>query len=164
MNPAKGVHTAARVARAAGVPLRIAAKMREPAERDYFVQRVRPLLGGDLEYVGEVGGAEKLELLAGAACLLNPIAWPEPFGMVMIEALACGTPVVATPSGAAPEIVDDGRTGYLRRGQDALTAVMARAASLDRDACRRAVKERFSATRMVEAHLALYQRALWTKH
>jgi glycosyltransferase involved in cell wall biosynthesis len=163
MNPDKGVHTAARVARAAGVPLRIAAKMREPAERDYFAQRVRPLLGGDIEYVGEVGGVDKLELLAGAACLLNPIAWPEPFGMVMIEALACGTPVVATPCGAAPEIVDDGITGYLRRGEDALSAVVAQAPGLDRDACRQAVKERFSATRMVEDHLALYDRALRAK-
>jgi glycosyltransferase involved in cell wall biosynthesis len=163
MNPDKGVDTAARVARSAGVPLRIAAKMREPAERDYFDQRVRPLLGGDIEYVGEVGGADKLELLAGAVCLLNPIAWPEPFGMVMIEALACGTPVVATPCGAAPEIVDDGVTGYLRPDQAALAAVLAQAAELDRDACRRAVKERFSAVRLVEDHLALYQRAVQAK-
>lgn len=160
MSPTKGVDIAARVARQAGVPLRIAAKMREPAEHDYFVERVRPLLGGDIEYVGEVGGSDKLGLLAGAGCLLNPIAWAEPFGMVMIESLACGTPVVATPCGAAPEIVDDGVTGYLRHDQRALAAVLASAFELDRDACRRAVKERFSASRLVEDHVALYRQAL----
>jgi len=113
MTPDKGLHTAARVARAAGMPLRIAAKMSETAERDYFSERVKPLLGADIEYLGEVGGADKLQLLGEATCLLNPIAWPEPFGMVMIEALASGTPVVTTISGAAPEIVTDGVTGYL---------------------------------------------------
>ena len=95
MSPDKGVHIAARAARRAGVPLRIAAKMREPAEFAYFEREVKPLLGGGVEYVGEVGGQAKLELLARATCLLNPLTWPEPFGMVMIEALACGTPVVA---------------------------------------------------------------------
>ena len=122
MSPDKGVHTAVRVAREAGVPLKIAAKLREQAEHEYFNERVRPLLGGDIEFVGEVGGTAKHELLGDALCLLNPMAWPEPFGMVMIEALASGTPVVATPRGAAPEIVDDGVTGYLRVGEDALAA------------------------------------------
>jgi glycosyltransferase involved in cell wall biosynthesis len=160
MTPEKGVHTAAQVARAAGIPLRIAAKMREDHERAYFAAQVEPLLGGDVEYVGEVGNDAKLGLLAGARCLLNPIAWPEPFGMVIIEALACGTPVIATPRGAAPEIVDEGVTGFLARDVDGLTAAMARAGEIDRHACRRAVKERFSMARLAQDHLELYGRLL----
>jgi glycosyltransferase involved in cell wall biosynthesis len=163
MAPEKGVHTAVRVARAAGMPLRIAAKMREEAERAYFEERVKPLLGGDVEYVGEVGGHAKLDLLSDAACLLNPIAWPEPFGMVMIEALACGTPVVATPCGAAPEIVDEGITGFLANDAAGLAATLAKVGDLDRHACRRAVKERFSMTRLAEDHLRLYERVLATR-
>ena len=153
----KGVDAAVRVARRAGVPLRIAAKMSEPAEQLYFDRHVRPLLGGDIEYVGEVGGAEKLTLLGNARCLLNPIAWPEPFGMVMVEALACGTPVVATPMGAVPEIVDDGVTGFVCSDEDALTEAMLAVSDIDRDACRKAVAERFSAERMVDDHVTLYE-------
>ena len=106
------------------MPLRIAAKLREPAEQAYFDRAVEPLLGDGVEYVGEVGGAEKLDLLAGAMCLLNPIAWPEPFGMVMIEALACGTPVVATPCGSVPELVTDGVTGFVRADDAGLAAAL----------------------------------------
>ena len=157
MCPEKGVDAAIRVARRAGIPLRIAAKMGEPAERFYFEQEVRPLLGDGIEYVGEVGGADKLALLGGATCLLNPIAWPEPFGMVMVEALASGTPVVATPMGAVPEIVDDGVTGFVRSGVDCLAEAVLAAAHLDREACRRAVAGRFSAERMVDDHLAVYR-------
>jgi glycosyltransferase involved in cell wall biosynthesis len=158
MSPDKGVAEAARIAHAAGIPLRIAAKMHEPAERAYFDEVVRPLIGGGVDYVGEAGGAYKLRLLADAVCLLNPIRWREPFGMVMIEALACGTPVVATPCGAAPEIVDDGVTGYLRTDCRDLAAGVVAAGALDRDACRQAAKERFSAARMAEDHLALFAR------
>ncbi|HJR26141.1 MAG TPA: glycosyltransferase, partial [Acidimicrobiales bacterium] len=123
MSPDKGVHVAIEVARGAGVPLKIAAKMSEKDEREYFDACVRPLLGGgDVEYLGEVGGSAKRALLADALCLLNPIRWPEPFGMVMVEALAVGTPVLATPCGAAPEIVDDGVTGFLRSDVASLTA------------------------------------------
>jgi glycosyltransferase involved in cell wall biosynthesis len=160
MTPEKGVHTAAQVARAVGIPLRIAAKMREDHEHAYFAAQVEPLLGGDVEYVGEVGNDVKLGLLAEARCLLNPIAWPEPFGMVMIEALACGTPVITTPLGAAPEIVDEGVTGFLAGDVDGLAAAMARAGDIDRHACRRAVKERFSMARLAQDHLDLYGRVL----
>ncbi len=156
MNETKGVHAAIGVARAAGMPLKIAAKMREPAELDYFHTRVEPLLGGDVEYLGEVGADEKYALLGGAVCLLNPIAWAEPFGMVMIEALACGTPVVGTPCGAAPEIVDDGRTGYLRRGLQGLVDAVGNVALLDRASCRAAVEQRFSMARMARDHAAAY--------
>jgi glycosyltransferase involved in cell wall biosynthesis len=157
MCPEKGVDTAIRVARQAGIPLRIAAKMSEAAEQLYFDQRVRPLLGGNIEYVGEVGGADKTDLLGAATCLLNPIAWPEPFGMVMVEALACGTPVVATPMGAVPEIVDHGRTGFVCSGVGALAAAVQSVAQLDRKACRAAAVSRFSAERMVSDHVAFYQ-------
>jgi glycosyltransferase involved in cell wall biosynthesis len=160
MSPDKGVHTAVHVARRVGIPLRIAAKVRERAEYDYFNDEVKPLLGGNVEFLGEVGGEAKLDLLGRAACLLNPIAWPEPFGMVMIEALACGTPVIATPCGAAPEIVDDGVTGFLRHDEDALAVTIAKVPDLDRRACRQAAEARFSTTRMVHDHLRLYQRVL----
>jgi len=156
MSPDKGVARAAALARRAGIPLKIAAKMREPHEREYFENEVRPLLGGGVDYVGEVGGRDKVELLQGARCLLNPIAWPEPFGMVMIEALACGTPVVATPEGSAPEIVVDGRTGFLADDDDALVQAMGAAAMLDRAECRRHAEEHFSLERMAADHLRLY--------
>ncbi|HLI16231.1 MAG TPA: glycosyltransferase family 4 protein [Acidimicrobiales bacterium] len=158
MHPSKGAHVAARVARAAGVPLRIAGKLLEPIEREYFDAKVRPLLGGDVTYLGEVGQADKLELLGQATCLLNPIAWPEPFGMVMVEALACGTPVVTTPHGAAPEIVEDGVVGFVRSGEAALAEAVADAAYLSRSACRKLAEERFSARRMALDHLRLYER------
>jgi glycosyltransferase involved in cell wall biosynthesis len=158
MTPEKGVEAAITVARGAGVPLRIAAKMREPAELAFFEQVVAPRLGPDVEYVGEVGGQDKLRLLGDAVCLLNPIAWPEPFGMVMVEALACGTPVVGTPEGAAPEIVDDGVTGHLRRDGGALSAAVLDASALDRAACRRSVERRFGIARMADDHLRLYRR------
>ena len=105
------------------------------------------------------GGETKLALLRGAVCLLNPIDWPEPFGMVMIEALACGTPVVATPCGAAPEIVDDGVTGFLRSDTDSLIAAMAHVGGLDRGACRAAAETRFSAKRMGAEHIDVYTAA-----
>ena len=160
MSPDKGVHVAARVARDAGVPLRVAAKMREPAEHVYFTHHVAPLLGPDAEYVGEVGGAEKLDLIGGARCLLNPIAWPEPFGMVMIEALACGTPVVATPHGSVPEIVTDGVTGLIRSDERGLARALREAGRLDRGRCRKEAAERFSTERMVADHVALYERVV----
>jgi glycosyltransferase involved in cell wall biosynthesis len=156
MSPDKGVHIAARVARRAGVALRIAAKMREPAERAYFEASVAPLLGDGVDYIGEVGGRAKLELIAGASCLLNPIAWAEPFGMVMIEALACGTPVIVTPWGSAPELIVDGVTGYVAKSEDDLVAALGAVADLDRDRCRKEAVGRFSTERMVADHLRLY--------
>ncbi len=164
MSPNKGVATAARVARRAGVPLRIAAKMREPAEYLYFEQEVAPLLGDGVRYVGEVERSEKLQLLAGASCLLNTLAWPEPFGMVMIEALACGTPVVGTPHGSLPELIVDGMTGFVRGDEAELTDALRRVSELDRGRCRKEAEERFSTDRMVEEHLAFYQRVVGEQH
>ena len=160
MSPEKGPREAALIARAAGVPLRIAAKMREPAERDYFDTAVKPLLSSDIEYVGEPGSEDKLKLLGGSFALLNPLQWAEPFGLVMIEALATGTPVVATPEGSAPELIDDGVTGYLRRGCSALASALLDAAELDRRACRAEAQRRFDTGVMVRKHLGLYKELL----
>jgi glycosyltransferase involved in cell wall biosynthesis len=160
VHPTKGIVEAILTARDAGIPIKIAAKMREPAEQAYFDLMVRPLLGTDAEYLGELGSAEKHELLGGAVALVNPIQWNEPFGMVMIEALATGTPVIATPRGSAPEIVEDGITGYLGIDHLGLVDALLRAAALDRAACRTAVEGHFSAERMATEHLALYRRML----
>ena len=157
MTPDKGVREAVLAARAAGEPLVIAAKNREPAEKAYFTGQVMPLLTDDVHVVGEVTGSAKLSLLGEAKALLNPIRWAEPFGLVMIEAMACGTPVIACPNGAAPEIVETGTTGFLCSGLAELVAAIHRVDQLDRDACRAAVIERFSTARMIADHLTLYQ-------
>jgi glycosyltransferase involved in cell wall biosynthesis len=157
MSATKGVENAIKVARRAGMPLLIAAKMREPGEREYYDAVVAPLVDRDVRYVGELGMSEKLELLGGASALLNPIDWDEPYGLCMIEALACGTPVLATPRGAVPEIVDDGSTGFIRPDLGSLAAAVADVPGLDRRACRAAVRERFSAERLVADHLAFYE-------
>jgi glycosyltransferase involved in cell wall biosynthesis len=157
MSPEKGCREAALVARAAGVPLRMAAKVRERAEREYFEAEVKPLLCSDVEFLGELGFDEKLELVGGSFALLNPMQWAEPFGLVMIEALATGTPVVATPVGSAPELVDDGVTGYLAHGIPALAVALLDAPQLDRATCRAVAARRFSSDRMVAEHVRLYE-------
>jgi glycosyltransferase involved in cell wall biosynthesis len=164
MTPDKGIVRAIRVARSAGVPLRIAAKMREPAERTFFDERVKPLLVDGVEFLGEVDGNDKLKMLGDARCLLNPISWPEPFGMVMIEALACGTPVVATPDGAAPEIVDDGVTGFLSHDDVELARAVTDISRLERTGCREVVTRRFSTHRMATNHVRLYERQSPRRH
>jgi glycosyltransferase involved in cell wall biosynthesis len=160
MSPDKGAREAILVAQDAGVPLRIAAKLREPAEEEYFESQVKPLLSSEIEYVGELGHDDKIELVGGSFALLNPIQWPEPFGLVMIEALAAGTPVVATPEGSAPEIIDDGVTGYLRSEHEGLVKALVEAPSLDRGQCRSVAEQRFATARMVEDHVRLYQRLI----
>jgi glycosyltransferase involved in cell wall biosynthesis len=137
MCPEKGVVTAISTARAAGVPLVIAAKCREAAERRYFDELIAPLLGEDVRWVGEVGGAAKSDLLGRARCLLFPIDWEEPFGMVMIEAMACGTPVVATARGSVPEIVRHGETGFVFPDERALAAAIRAAPEIGPARCRR---------------------------
>ena len=157
MAPEKGAHRAMEAAYKAGVPLIMAAKMREPREFDYFETYVKPYLNADIQYLGEVPHEEKLQLLAGARALLNPIRWPEPFGLVMIEAMACGTPVLTFPEGAAPEIVEDGRTGYLCHDVSDMAEAIGRIGQLDRIACRQAVEGYFSTRRMVAEHLSLFE-------
>jgi glycosyltransferase involved in cell wall biosynthesis len=157
MHPAKGAHRAIAVARAANRRIVLAAKMWEPAERRYFTECVELLLGPDAVFVGEVGGRHKLDLLANAAALLNPIRWPEPFGLVMIEALACGTPVLTFAEGAAPEIVEHGRSGFICDDEADMAAAIALVPSLDRADCRARVETAFSTDRMVRDHLTLYR-------
>jgi glycosyltransferase involved in cell wall biosynthesis len=158
MVPEKGARRAALIAQLAGVPLLIAAKMREPLELQFYEEQVKPLLGNGVEYIGEVANGERLELLRGARALLNPIRWPEPFGLVMIEALACGTPVLTFAEGAAPEIVDDGVTGFVCDDEAAMVRAISKIDSLDRRACRAAAETRFSTARMVRDHLELFGR------
>jgi glycosyltransferase involved in cell wall biosynthesis len=158
MAPEKGAREAALVAKRAGVPLLMAAKRREPAEHDYFDHCIRPLLGNGVEYLGEVTHEDKVALLAGAHGLLNPIQWPEPFGLVMIEALACGTPVLAFPSGAAPEIVRHGETGFLCGDVKTMAARIADVDTIDRRDCRTAVECHFSTDRMCRDYLSLFER------
>ena len=160
MHPDKGPDRAIRAARRAGLPIRLAAKIWEPVERAFYREVVEPLLGPDAEYVGEVGGGAKAELLAGAAALLNPIRWPEPFGLVMIEAMACGTPVISFPSGSAPEVVDEGVTGFLCADEDAMVEAIGRVDTIDRARCRRVAATRFGTARMVADHASLYRSVL----
>ena len=158
MSPDKGVHRAVRVAHAAGRSIVVAAKMREEPERDYFHSMVRPLLGADDVLLIEPAPAERNELLATAVALIDPISWSEPFGLVMVEALAAGTPVLAFPNGAAPEIVDHGITGFLCADEADMIAALGRIDSIDRHACRRVAVDRFSMHRMALDHLGLYRR------
>jgi glycosyltransferase involved in cell wall biosynthesis len=157
MAPEKGVHRAVAIAKAAGVQLRIAAKMREPREQQYFDDYIRPHLGDDIIYVGELDAGGKRALLAGASALLNPIEWSEPFGMAMVEAMACGTPVVGCPRGAAPEIVEHGMTGFLGDTDEEMIAGLKSLDRIDRNACRRRVADLFSVERMVDGYLQVYR-------
>jgi glycosyltransferase involved in cell wall biosynthesis len=156
MTPDKGADLAASAARRAGVPLRIAGKLREADEIEFFHSAVEPLLGDGIDYVGEVDAATRRELLARATCLLNPLRWNEPFGMVMIEALASGTPVLATPHGSVPEIVEHGITGFIADDPDELVRLLGKVDDLDRGQCRRAAETRFSIERMAQEHLCAY--------
>ncbi len=160
----KGAHRAIGIARAAGKRLVIAAKMREESERRYFETEIEPHLGDDVEFVGEVQGRTKLDLLAGAEALINPIRWHEPFGMVMIEALASGTPVVSFPEGAAPEIITSGHDGYLANTSEGLAYALSQIHHIDRRTCRETVRQRFSTARMTQNHLTLYQEILDGRH
>ena len=144
MTSDKGAHHAVAVAIESGVPLKLAGKCREPLERQYFDELVRPHLSSTIEYVGEVTHGEKVHLLQHARATLFPIEWDEPFGLVMIESMACGTPVIATRFGAVPEVIDDGVSGVIvDRWQD-MAGALERADAIDPYAQRRAVEERFS--------------------
>lgn len=158
ISPEKGPDAAIRIARAAGLPLRIAAKV-DNADRAYFESVVRPMLGQPgVEFVGEINEAEKAEFLGGATALLFPIQWPEPFGLVMIEAMACGTPVVAFNRGSVPEVVEDGVSGFLVEDETGALAALRRLDRIDRAGVRQAFEARFTARRMAEDYLALYRR------
>ena len=148
------------IARRLGVPLKIAAKV-DPADQAYYEAHIRPLMDDPLvEYIGEIGEAEKAEFLGHAIALLFPIEWPEPFGLVMIEAMACGTPVVAFRHGSVPEIIDPGVTGFIVDSIEEAVRAARDAAGLDRRACRRRFDQRFTADLMAANYLAVYQRLI----
>ena len=157
MSAEKRPDLAITVAKRAGLPLIMAAKVDRP-DREYFEREIRPQLGHPLiEYIGEVSDAEKWRLLGDALALLFPIDWPEPFGLAMIEALACGTPVVARPCGSVPEIVRDGEVGFLADTVDELVAAVKRVDVIDRARCRRWVEEEFSVGVMADRYESLYR-------
>jgi glycosyltransferase involved in cell wall biosynthesis len=152
----KGPDVAIRIARAAGMPLRIAAKVPR-GERGYFHSKLEPQIDGEaVRLIGEVDDRGKQPFLAGAAALLFPIDWPEPFGLVMIEAMACGTPVIAFRSGSVPEVVDDGVTGFIVDGEAEAAQAIGWLSQLDRRLVRSQFEKRFTAKRMAEEYVAHY--------
>ena len=159
-SPDKGAHRAIAVAMELGLPLKMAGKNREPKERQYFAEYVEPHLGNGIEYLGEVTHGEKVELLQDARATLFPIEWEEPFGLVMIESMACGTPVIATRHGAVPEVIDDGRSGIIVENIREMAESLGRADELDPMECRAYVEERFAPERMVRDYLDAYTAAL----
>jgi len=160
ISPEKRPDRAIAIAKRVGMKLKIAAKV-DAADRAYFEEKIEPLLHDPLiEFVGEIGDTEKSAFLGGAEALLFPIDWPEPFGLVMIEAMACGTPVVAYDCGSVPEIIQDGLTGFIVRDEDAAVAAVRRVPELDRWAIRRRFDERFSATAMARRYLDIYARGV----
>lgn len=160
MMPAKRPDAAIEIARRAGRPLRIAAAV-HAGERAWFETQMRPLIerhASFVEYLGEVGGARRAELLRRAEALLFPVDWEEPFGLVMIEAMASGTPVIATRRGAVPEVLEDGVSGYVVDGVDEAVRAVARLPELDRSRCRAAFERRFTAARMADDYERVYRR------
>jgi glycosyltransferase involved in cell wall biosynthesis len=156
VSPEKRIDRAIRIALRTGMPLKIAAKVDKP-DREYFAQVIEPLLHEpSVEFLGEISEPEKNELLGHAYALLFPIDWPEPFGLAMIEAMACGTPVIAYPFGSVPEVVDEGQTGFLVNDEDEAVKALRKVESLSRTTCRRVFEERFSADRMAREYLAVY--------
>lgn len=157
ISPEKGPERAIAIARKAGIPLKIAAKV-DPKDRRYFEQVVKPLLNDPVvEYLGAVNEQRKRELMRDALALLLPIRWPEPFGLVFIEALACGLPVLTCPKGAAPEILRDGVTGFMRETDDELAEAARQVADVSRAGCRAWAEERFDTREMTRNYLAVYQ-------
>jgi glycosyltransferase involved in cell wall biosynthesis len=153
----KGAHRAIQVARKVGMRLLLAAKMREPWEHAYFDEQVAPLLGTDAVYLGEVPHERKIELLANTRALLFPIRWNEPFGMVMLEAMACGTPVLSFREGAAPEVIMSGKTGFLCDDEEGMIEALGHLDQIRREDCRAAVEGYFSTERMVAEHVELFE-------
>jgi len=157
VSPEKGLERAIEIARRAGARLRIAAKV-DPADEEYFRSEIMPLVATPgVEFVGELTEAQKPAFLGNATALIFPIDWPEPFGLAMIEAMSCGTPVIAWPQGAVPEVVEHGRTGFVVDSIDAALVALERAPRLDRLAVRSRFEERFSAARMAQDYLSVYR-------
>jgi glycosyltransferase involved in cell wall biosynthesis len=162
VSPEKRLDRAIEIARRAGRKLKVAAKI-DDEDRGYYQQSIEPLLQASrsfVEFVGEVGGSAKDELLGGACALLFPIDWPEPFGLVMIEALACGTPVIAWRNGSVPEILENGKTGFVVETVAEAVEAVRKIESLDRLVCRRAFEERFDSVRMARNYVRVYERLI----
>ncbi len=158
--PEKRVDRAIAIAKRVGLPLKIAAKV-DPADRVYFEQEIRPLLDDPLiDYIGEINGARKNEFLGHASAVLFPIDWPEPFGLVMIEAMACGTPVIAFRAGSVPEIMCEGTSGFVVDDVEQAASAVARLDQIDRAACRAYFERRFSVAAMAEAYLDVYREVI----
>ena len=158
ISPEKGIEDAIAIARASGLKLKVAAKV-GAEDQAYYEQVVAPLLaGGSVEFIGEITDDEKPAFLSGARALLFPIAWPEPFGLVMIEAMACGCPTIAYPLGSVPEVIEDGVTGFIVTGRVEAVAAVGMLASLDRARIRRHFEARWSAVRMARDYEAIYRR------
>src|SRR6266498_1133802 len=163
ISPEKGADRAIEIAKRVGIPLKIAAKV-DRADRRYFKRVVEPLLNDShVEWVGEISDQQKNGFLGNAYALLSPIDWPEPFGLVMIEAMACGTPVIAYDRGSVPEIMEEGHTGFIvEELEDAVEAVR-RVAKLSRKRCREVFEQRFTATRMADDYVRVYERLINSK-
>jgi glycosyltransferase involved in cell wall biosynthesis len=163
ISPEKGIDRAIEIAIRSEMKLKIAAKI-DRADREYFEGKIKPLLGHPLiDFIGEIGHSEKQEFLGNAAAMLFPIQWPEPFGLVMIEAMACGTPVIASPFGSVPEIISDGLSGFLIRGIDQGVEAVKRIGEIDREACRRHFELHFTDDRMAANYLGIYQKLVRPK-
>ena len=139
------------------MPLKIAAKI-DRVDREYYDEQIKPMIDGpDIEYIGEITDGQKAEFLGGAKALLTPIDWPEPFGLVMIEAMACGTPVIAFNRGSVPEVIEDGLTGFIVEDEQGAIGAAYRLPELSRERIRRRFEERFTARRMAQDYLAVYR-------
>jgi glycosyltransferase involved in cell wall biosynthesis len=159
-SPEKGILPAIEIAKRVGIPLKIAAKV-DKADLDYFNECVKPALNDPLiEFVGEIGFSEKNEFLGNAAALLFPINWPEPFGIVLIEAMACGLPIIAYPFGSVPELLEDGVNGFLVKNIDEAAGAVGKLDTIDRAMCRFCFEQRFTVKRMAKDYLAIYDRIL----
>jgi glycosyltransferase involved in cell wall biosynthesis len=160
ISPEKRVDRAIEIARGVKIPLKIAAKV-DPVDEDYFESVIKPLLSEPLvEFVGEIGKGEKDDFLGNAFALLFPIDWPEPFGLVMIEAMACGTPIIAYRGGAVPEIITEGQTGFIVNGLEGAVQAVRRVPELSRKRCREVFDQRFTAKRMAHDYLQVYKRLM----
>jgi glycosyltransferase involved in cell wall biosynthesis len=157
ISPEKRVDTAIRIAGRCGIPIRIAAKVDE-ADREYFERDIKPLLDlPHVEFIGEIADHQKAAFLSGAHALLFPIDWPEPFGLVMIESMACGTPVIAFNRGSVPEVLDDGVSGFIVEDEIGAVAAVNRLHKVPRDGVRRRFEERFTSRRMAQQYVEAYQ-------
>jgi glycosyltransferase involved in cell wall biosynthesis len=156
ISPEKRVETAIEIAKRAEIPIKIAAKV-DKADTEYFREVVRPLLDHPLiEYIGEIGEKEKNEFIGNAIALLSPIDWPEPFGLVFIEAMACGTPVITRPKGSAPELIENGVTGFIVDSVEEAVHAVKSVSRIDRKGCRRVFERRFTSMRMAQDYLEIY--------